>query len=447
MQTLNYNFILDADSYKLSHPKMLPKGTRGVFSYVTAREKEEVIVMFGLQIYLKRYLSNPITMVMIDEAEKFAKLHGEPFFRTDWEYILNRYNGYIPVKIRAIPEGQRLVTAPLEGKQIPLATVECVDDRVCWLAQYIETQVQRAIWYPTTIVSNDFKFYKMLKQFYDQHSDNPGMLSFSEHDFGGRGVTCYEQSEIGGASHGVYFMGSDTMAGVRALNHFYACKMSAFSVIASEHFVQTAYGPNGQREYIKTVLDEYAKPGAIVSIVLDAYDVIRESKLLATEFKDQIIASGAKIVFRPDSGDMFKNVSEILKIQEDSFGFKLNSKGKKVINNVGIIQGDGVDIETAKLMMRMVVGMGYAPESVIFGSGGALLQKVNRDTYRFAQKASAVLIGDTWVDIFKNPVNDSGKRSDAGRLDHPDMVDVFDTGVLLKDWTLEEIRERATNNT
>ena len=92
--------------------------------------------------------------------------------------------------------------------------------------------------------------------------------------------------------------------------------------------------------------------------------------------------------------------------------------------------------------------------------GGGLLQKVDRDTQSFAFKCSAVRIGDTWSPVSKVPVTDPGKNSKAGRLklvringehttiaeDDPgpdEMVEVFRDGELLKEWTFDEVRERA----
>jgi nicotinamide phosphoribosyltransferase len=225
-------------------------------------------------------------------------------------------------------------------------------------------------------------------------------------------------------------MGSDTMSGINAANFYYNCEMAAYSVAATEHSIQCAWGPERQKEYIKAVLKAHAKPGAIVSIVLDGYDVIRETKLLCS-FKDEIIKSGVKkIVFRPDSGDYMKIIPKILKIQEKVFGAKINSKGYKVINNVGVIQGDGIDLEAIEKILKMVTKLGYAAENIVFGSGGAMLQKVCRDDLRFAQKVCAIF---TWpqgkadedlkngqyfsiVPVFKDPVTDPGKKSKSGAL-------------------------------
>ncbi len=82
------NLLLDVDSYKSSHWLQYPPKTQTVFSYIESRGgKYDKTVFFGLQIFLKKYLSKPITLEMIDEAEIFWKLHGEPFNRKGWEYI------------------------------------------------------------------------------------------------------------------------------------------------------------------------------------------------------------------------------------------------------------------------------------------------------------------------------------------------------------------------
>jgi nicotinamide phosphoribosyltransferase len=47
--------------------------------------------------------------------------------------------------------------------------------------------------------------------------------------------------------------------------------------------------------------------------------------------------------------------------------------------------------------------------------GGAFLKGVNRDTQKFAMKASAVLRNGVWEGISKDPITDPDKRS-KGRL-------------------------------
>lgn len=408
MKNLTKNIILETDSYKLSHGILYPHEITGMFAYIEARKQGHTIVPFGLQMWIKKNLLSPISKENIDEAEHFAKLHGEPFNRNIWETILTKYNGFLPVKIRAVPEGLKVPSGS------PIVTIE-QDGEFPELVSYLETSLQRGIWYPTTIASNDFKNWRIIKRFANESADNLNMVPFSLHDFGARGVSSSETAELGGAAHLVYFMGSDTIEGVRAANYYYNHEMAAFSVPATEHSIQCAWGPLHQIDYLNTVLDTYAKPGAIVSIVLDGYDVYRESQLLCS-LKDKIIESGAIIVFRPDSGDPLEVIPRILHLQEMAFGFTKNTKGYKVINNVGIIQGDGVDHESMKQILEKITDLNYSIDNIVFGSGGGLLQKVNRDTFSFAQKSSAVKVCGKWVGISKNPVTDPGKNSKKGRV-------------------------------
>ena len=81
-----------------------------------------------------------------------------------------------------------------------------------------------------------------------------------------------------------------------------------------------------------------------------------------------------------------------------------------------VIQGDGVDVDSIGVILQRIQQAGFSTENVAFGMGGGLLQKVNRDTLRFAMKASAMQINGAWRDVYKQPITDSGKNSKRGRL-------------------------------
>lgn len=461
---MRFNPILAVDSYKLSHAAAYPSDVDGMFSYIEPRvSARHMIVLTQLQMWMMKYLTIPVTMQDIEEAILFAKLHGEPFDPAPWIYLLQTYQGYFPVTIRAVPEG-----TPVPAGNV-LVTIQCTDPKLFWLSSYLETVLQRAVWYPTTIASMDYEIKKDIAHFYRISGADMSMVAFALHDFGGRGVTCAEQAEIGGAAHLVNFMGSDTIEGIRAANYYYSNQMAGYSVPATEHSIECSFGGSAaeEEEYLRRVLNTYAKPGKIVSIVIDGYDVFRAAEMLCTTFKDQIIASGAKVVFRPDSGDMMQIVPRILNLQSAAFGYTMTTNGYKKINNVGLLQGDGIDHMTIRSLLGKILAMGYSADNIVFGSGGALLQKVNRDTYKFAQKASAVRKGGKWVGISKNPITDPGKRSkeglltlvrskmtgeymtgEYGKINAGEYDDVMETvyaggGKLLNMTTLDEVRARC----
>ena len=96
------NLLLSTDSYKHSQYVQYPPNTASVFSYVEARGGEyEETVFFGLQAYIKTYLTTPITQADIDQAELIVNAHmGDGMFnRKGWEYILNVYDGKLPLRI------------------------------------------------------------------------------------------------------------------------------------------------------------------------------------------------------------------------------------------------------------------------------------------------------------------------------------------------------------
>lgn len=482
-QMLRISLILRTDSYKFSHPYAYPSSEDlggqkivGMTSYGTARVSPDVtVVPAGMQILTNKYLSQHITLADIDAAEAFAEKHfGRKLFaRSHWEKVVNVYSGALPLVIRAVPEG-----TPIKGGQ-PIYTVSCFDRELWWMAAATETLIQRAIWYPTTIATMDRDIAADIKRFYDISGGDPALRPFALHDFGGRGVTVPEQAEVGGFAHLLSFMGSDTIEGVVTANHFYDCDMAAFSVYATEHAIECSFGPSEEQaiRYIRKQLRRAKELGVgIVSIVLDGYNVKREVQLCCTVLADDIKNCGAKVVFRPDSGDMMEIVPWILKQQEAAFGFDwvTGTTGMrcKQIRTVGIIQGDGVDHMAIKTLLGNIIAMGYSASCVVFGSGGALLQKVNRDTFKFAQKACAILLESedavqTWQGTAKDPITDSGKKSlegvltlgrhkktgelktlriDAGELtdDYEDVhVLVYHTGMLFNATSMGEMRERV----
>jgi nicotinamide phosphoribosyltransferase len=343
----------------------------------------------------------------------------------------------MPMTVRGVPEG-----TVMDSSQA-MVSVMATDRETMTIGSHFETAMQRSVWYMSTIASQGLELYQNMLFFYSNYSDNPGNIGFSLNDFGQRGATSYESAMMGGLGHLVYFQGTDNVAALRGARYYYNADIAGYSVPASEHSLQCSFGKDNQSAYLKKMLDTYAKPNAIVSIVLDGYDVYRESQLLCTEFKQQIIDSNAKVVFRPDSGDMFEVVPKLLAMQEAAFGFKWNSKGKKVINNVGIIQGDGINPTTAMMLMQKVVGLGYAPECVVLGSGGGLLQSVNRDSLKFAQKTSAMRIDGVWTDTVKDPITDPGKKSKGGIQDNYNFVTYYENGSCIYKPTWNEITGRA----
>jgi nicotinamide phosphoribosyltransferase len=459
------NPILNTDSYKASHYLQYPSEATAMFSYVESRGgRYDRTVFFGLQMLLKEYLCRPITDAMIDEAKVFFAAHGEPFNEDGWRYIVARYDGYLPVRIRAVPEGSVVPTHNV------LMTVECDDPKVFWLASYLETMLLR-VWYPVTVATQSWHLRQTIRRYLEKTSDDLSQLPFKLHDFGARGVSSTESSAIGGAAHLVSFMGSDTVLGVVAANRYYNEPMAAFSVPAAEHSTITSWGREREADAYRNMLRQFGREGGIVSVVSDSYDLFAALEMWGTSLKQAVIDSGATVVIRPDSGDPRDIVLRTVRALDASFGSTLNGKRRRVLNHVRVIQGDGINALSIEAILSSLDEAGYAADNLVFGMGGALLQQINRDTQRFAMKCSAIRLGEHWEGVCKDPVTDAGKRSKKGRLtllrnrttgeyrtaEVPLVWDdrrvegdweealqtVFDTGRLLVDDTFAAVRARA----
>jgi nicotinamide phosphoribosyltransferase len=405
------NILLNTDSYKVSMFKQYPAGTTGVYSYIESRGGQyDRTLMFGLQAFIKEYLLDPITQADIDVADEILTAHGEPFNRSGWQYILDTHKGYLPLVIRAVPEG---TVVPVSNV---LATVENTDPECFWLTTYLETALLRAVWYGTTVATQSYTIKQVIAEYLEKTGD-PSAIDFKLHDFGARGVSSMESAGIGGAAHLVNFMGSDTITGVLYAREYYNAGVAGFSIPAAEHSTVTSWGREGEVDAYRNMLKQFGREGSILAVVSDSYDVYNAAeKLWGEELRDEVIASGATVVIRPDSGDPVVVNRKLIEILGQKFGYTTNAKGFKVLNNVRLIQGDGVNELSIRSILGAFMAMGWSADNIAFGMGGALLQIVNRDTQRFAMKCSSIQINGVWQDVVKDPVTDSGKRSKGGRV-------------------------------
>jgi nicotinamide phosphoribosyltransferase len=447
------NIILNTDSYKSSHYLQYPPKSEFVSSYIEARGGEyDKTLFFGLQAFIKEYLLTPVTQENIDEAKAIITAHGLPFNQEGWQYILDKYNGFLPIEISAVKEGTLI---PLK---CPLVQVINTDPKVPWLTSYIETALLRAIWYPTTVATLSYSIKRIIKTYLEETSNNiEAELPFKLHDFGARGVSSNESAMLGGMAHLLNFKGTDTLSAIIGAKKYYHADMAGFSIPASEHSTMTSWQREGEADAYSNMIKQFASVGKIFAVVSDSYDIYNAVKnIWGEKLKEQVKSSGSTVVIRPDSGEPIKIVLDIIKILHSKFGATINSKGYFVLDNsVRIIQGDGVDIKVIRDILEILKENGYSADNIAFGMGGGLLQVVGRDDFRFAMKASAIRVDGAWRDVYKDPITDSGKRSKRGQLalsedfevfrleefgDRENLLKpVFRDGVLLRDYSFDEI--------
>lgn len=74
------------------------------------------------------------------------------------------------------------------------------------------------------------------------------------------------------------------------------------------------------------------------------------------------IGAGGFMVLRPDSGDPVEAVLAALEAAEKVFGADVNSRGYKVPRGCGVIQGDGINLESLSAILRAVLNKGYSAQ-------------------------------------------------------------------------------------
>jgi len=119
-----------------------------------------------------------------------------------------------------------------------------------------------------------------------------------------------------------------------------------------------------------------------------------------------------------------------------------------------------MDYDMITKVINAVTQNRFCVNNVVFGMGGGLLQKFNRDTQKFAIKASYGKVAGFGREISKSTMTDPTKASKAGRLKlvqddkkfktvkegdaGRDLLEsTFYNGNIIKEYTFDEVRETA----
>lgn len=468
-----------SDSYKFTQFRQLHPHTTGMFSYLECREGAMFpeTMFFGLQAMLMGYLSGQVvTREAIEIGERWAKVHfgrDDCFNRHGWEMVLAKHGGKLPVVIQAVPEGMVVPNRNV------LMTIENTDPDIPWLNNWLETFLVQ-VWYPSTVATLSREVRKIILRYLEETGD-PSLLDFKLHDFGYRGSSCVEAAGLGGMAHlATGALGTDTVRAIDYANWYYGEEMAGFSIPASEHSTITSWGgPEFEAEAFQNMLHQF--PSGLIACVSDSYNIFRAVReLWGKQFKDQVLERDGCLVIRPDSGSPPAVIKECCDGIWETFGGTVNSKGYKVFDpHVRLIQGDGIEWysdpyssaspdhmqHTCEDILQNMKYHGYSADNIAFGSGGGLLQKMNRDTQRFAFKCSATKRNGTWYDVWKDPITSSGKASKRGKLalvrntlsqfatirtydeqeaNHEHLLEtVFLNGEVTKRQSFKEIRQRC----
>lgn len=445
------NIQLLTDSYKLGHHKMYLPGTENVYSYLEARAGAEYdeTVFFGLQALVLRYLQGSMRVEpwYSADAKEICDAHMGPglYNYEGWDYIWKTFKGKLPLEIWAVPEGS--VHAP---GTVLMTVVNTGGEKTAFLTSYLETLLEQ-VWYPTTVATRSRSVKKLLAEYLMLTTGSTEGIDFGLHDFGCRGATGMDAAAIGGLGHLINFKGTDTVPALWTGRDMYSADLTSlgFSVAAAEHSIMTQLGREGESKVVAHLLEQF--PTGILAAPIDSYDYFRYVVQIAgIDHKETIMNRDGKFVFRPDSVSPTHPTPEeemvwLAKTLYTTFGGSLNELGYKVLDpHVGMLWGDGITEDGILKILDALTQNGFATSNVVFGMGGGLLQKLNRDTQRFAYKSSAQYRNGEWFDIKKEPL-DVSKTSKTGRFDPEEygLELVFKEGDLVRYQNFDDVRKNA----
>jgi nicotinamide phosphoribosyltransferase len=442
-------------------------------------EKDQRIVFYGIRYAIENFVSVQWTMEDVENMANFLSTHNAgntpyPFPKHLFEKFVKENNGYFPVIIESLPEGS--VIYP----HIPIYQISALGEYAP-LVTFLET-IMTQIWYPCTVATLSRKSKQIIVDKFDDANVPQNVRWIEEyklHDFGFRGCTCVEQSVIGGIAHLLNFKGTDTeSAAYYAQYHLNGGKPVGESIPATEHSVMLSFekkdgilpnkGHYNEKDAIQNMADKFGN--GLFACVMDTFDFHN------TIFKlVPLIKKNGPMVLRPDSGTPKEVVLdamiaiEVILSQDDKFhqdaSHCVGKNGTKYLmfDGFSVIQGDGVDLKAIEEVLSHIMNpenrkkrietlykgkfyfegqrvkyhkgflidkktktallchdVAYSPFNCTFGMGGGLLQKVNRDTMRFATKLNCVELdvkGEKVVrNVMKDPKTDPGKRSLPGKL-------------------------------
>jgi nicotinic acid phosphoribosyltransferase len=362
---------------------------------------------------VQTYLERRWTVQDVELAERFWSTHNAgnsayPFPKELFLKFIHENDGYFPIRFEALPEGT------CAHIHVPIYQITA-EGPYSNLVTYFESLLTH-VWYPCTVATLSRRTRDVIDEAFERSVDEDGMWAKQTRlvDFGFRGVTNVEQAVIGGIAHLLNFESSDTMpASYYAQFYLNGGRPVGSSVPASEHSVMTSW--RAEVEAFKHIASEFG--GGVVSIVMDSYDYEAALQKIIPQIKDTIISKGGFLVMRPDSGDPVEVVLQGLRAAEAVFGVTVNKKGYKVTKQTAVLQGDGINLQSLREIIARVLEEGYSAQSTLYGMGGGLLQKVNRDTMSFATKVCHIVNEDgSTRDVMKKPKTDPTKISLPGEL-------------------------------
>jgi nicotinamide phosphoribosyltransferase len=368
------------------------------------------ILFYGLQRIIHRLFYEPFQKWEIESSEEFlatAKVNSKGELsayhlpKELWTEVVEKYNGIVPIKISAVPEGS--VIYPNEPAVIIQSLDRRFDEYLGELAAWFESKLLHC-WATTERGTQDRHMYDKVRKLYRKYFPNLSQADINFFasivitDFGDRAGMNEMESEDLGMTALYTFGGSDTFCGgYQAWMNSNKIPGVCTSVYALAHRNVQAFD---KEDGAYNSLYDSMEPNDFGSMVNDCY-ASRNAVLkyhIPLAIRSMKEGTNKVIVTRPDSGDALDEVMWTIQtaIQHGLFAeVDINNDGNKwfAATTLHYIEGDGLSHENILNILTKMLEARYIPWSWgLFGFGGGQRNNLKRDNT--SAKYALCAIGD-----------------------------------------------------
>ncbi len=356
-------------------------------------ENDDRIVLYGVSDYIRDKLTKPITREQLDSGMDFmstAHAFGGalPLDCKVWERVIDEYDGHLPIRIEALPEGSTFYP-----NEIPVQ-VTSLGEGFGELAALVEAHLVGMVATASTKTTMERHLLERFREYAredDAKAAEEDVLFRAQlmvHDFGMRSSSTPQESELYGRTHLLVFPGTDTFNAAYQAWKMNDEKRVGSSILALAH--RTVQGADSEQAAFDKIRNAVG-PGSIGAYVADCFDfhaAVRD-KLKPMAVQASQTDKGI-IVARPDSGDPQENVIFILDEAHEAGLSREQDNGRLAMTNLTTIQGDSMTWRKMKEITEAKIKHGYSSVNCgIFGVGGWKRNTPTRDTLSVAYKLMA----------------------------------------------------------
>lgn len=313
----DYNPLLLLDFYKACHQAQYNQGLTQMVSYYTPRmsrlKDTDHVALFGLQAFICEYLIDGFNVnffgrdedEVVDEYEEVLTTTLGPGTYSAARIRALHKLGYLPLRIRAVPEGTRTKIG------VPQIEIANTHPDFIWLVNTIETMLSCSMWHTQVAAEVGYRYYQITKKYAAITGGDPRRMIG---DFSMRGQQSVESAIKASAAWLLSHRNTATVPALMWLSEYYMADLddTGRGAISTEHSVMCSnYAIDGDEiTHIKRLLTEIY-PNNSFSMVSDSYDYWNLVTNILPQCKEEILNHNGCLSIRGDSGDPVEVVAGV----------------------------------------------------------------------------------------------------------------------------------------